>query len=251
MAVSVDEIVAAQDEDRFLRFGFEVYISNSKNNDLQNITGTAVDSNGNAEEAFAGGLYKTDERTYNEGYTEAELLNANSHYMTLADNGFVDGLPAEHTGIYACNTYDVNKITDGGALAINFPGKTLGLVTPAGHRTDYTELMVGESYKFAILNFSTDDVEKGDIVAVEDGLWDVVTSVSDIEAGHIYGVVTDIKNFTEGANHGAFGAIVKIFRSNANSLPPVTSADEGKFLRVNALGEWIAEEVPDAEGQSF
>ena len=34
-------------------------------------------------------------------------------------------------------------------------------------------------------------------------------------------------------------------------LPSVTSVDEGKFLRVNSNGVWIADTVPSAENQSF
>lgn len=35
------------------------------------------------------------------------------------------------------------------------------------------------------------------------------------------------------------------------SLPPVTNHDVGKFARVNELGQWVAEEVPSAEGAEF
>ena len=34
-------------------------------------------------------------------------------------------------------------------------------------------------------------------------------------------------------------------------LPTVSPADEGKFLRVNASGYWVAETVPAAEGEDF
>ena len=34
-------------------------------------------------------------------------------------------------------------------------------------------------------------------------------------------------------------------------LPTVSSADEGKFLRVDASGRWVAETVPAAEGEDF
>lgn len=34
-------------------------------------------------------------------------------------------------------------------------------------------------------------------------------------------------------------------------IPPVTTADSGKFLRVNSSGKWAAETVPNAEGSAF
>ena len=34
-------------------------------------------------------------------------------------------------------------------------------------------------------------------------------------------------------------------------IPPVTTSDSGKFLRVNSSGNWAAEKVPNAEGGTF
>lgn len=35
------------------------------------------------------------------------------------------------------------------------------------------------------------------------------------------------------------------------ALPTMQSADEGKFLRVNSEGNWVAQTVASAEGASF
>lgn len=34
-------------------------------------------------------------------------------------------------------------------------------------------------------------------------------------------------------------------------LPLVTDTDEGKFLRVNSLGQWVADTVPSAESEVY
>lgn len=55
------------------------------------------------------------------------------------------------------------------------------------------------------------------------------------------------------------GAVVEVTVTNENVwdfklrfiLPETTNMDVGKFLRVNSMGEWIAAEVPSAEGGSF
>ena len=40
---------------------------------------------------------------------------------------------------------------------------------------------------------------------------------------------------------------LKVILAGIDPLPEVTSADEGKFMRVNSNGEWVAEALPDAE----
>lgn len=36
-----------------------------------------------------------------------------------------------------------------------------------------------------------------------------------------------------------------------DALPAVTAEDAGKFMRVDDEGNWVAEEVPNANGQKF
>lgn len=238
--VTSQEIFNAQNADEFLRCGFEVIVSNSKNNDTQNVTGIAINGDGDAEEAFAGGLYVQSEKTLNEGYTANGLHNLNTPYMQLAEGGAVEGKPGDHTGIYACNTYDVNKLSDGGLLIINFPGKTLGLITPAGERTDYTELIVGEQYKFGEVNFANADISglaDGDVVEIENGVFKK-GSLDSVEAGYVYGKVHEFRAFTEGANHGTMGVIVEICRkagggSGSGSYTTTTTFFSGNATVVN------------------
>lgn len=214
MAVNSADIIAAIDEGMFLRAGFEVIVSNSKNNDTQTITGIAVDSNGAPDEAYAGGLYVQYAATGNDGYVGKGIKNINSPYMTLAAEGKVEGMPGDHTGIYANDTHDVNKLSDGGNIVVNFPGKTLGLVTPKGERSDYLELIVGEMYKFGAICFEDTTLEayaEGDVLVIENGIWKKASADS-IEGGTVYGEVQALRVFNEGANLGTKGIIVKICR---------------------------------------
>lgn len=214
MAVNSADIIAAIDEGTFLRAGFEVIISNSKNNDTQTITGIAVDSDGAPDEAYAGGLYVQYAATGNDGYVGKGIKNINSPYMTLAAAGKVEGMPGDHTGIYANDTHNVNKLSDGGNIVVNFPGKTLGLVTPKGERSDYLELIVGEMYKFGAICFEDTTLEayaEGDVLVIENGIWKKASADS-IEGGTVYGEVQALRVFNEGANLGTQGVIVKICR---------------------------------------
>lgn len=250
MAVNAQDIIAAIDADEFLQAGFEVIISNSKNNDTQTITGYAVDSDGGLDEAFAGGLYVQYSPTDNIGYAEHGIKNINSPFMALATEGIVEGMPGDHTGIYACNTHDVNKLSDGGNIVINFPGKTLGLITPKGERADYIELIVGEKYKFGAICFEADaEISVGDNLLIENGIWRPLEEDEEIEGGTVYGKVEEIRDFNEGANLGTVGTILRILRKagasggGSSDLPTPTAEDNGKVLGV-ANGAYSIMDVP-------
>jgi len=255
MAVNAQDIIAAIDANEFLQAGFEVIVSNSKNNDTQTITGIAVDSDGDYDEAFAGGLYVQYDATANAGYAEHNINNINSPLMTLATEGKVDGMPGDHTGIYACNTHDVNKLSDGGSIIINFPGKTLGLITPKGERADYLELIVGEMYKFGAVCFEDTTLEayaEGDVLTIENGIW-TKASAEEIDGGVVYGKVQALRVFNEGVHLGTKGVIVKICRKIGGGYPDMptpTAEDNGKVLGV-ANGAYSIMDVPYTETTTF
>ena len=195
---------------------FEVYISNSKRNDLQNITGKFGSFSGNdftPDVCSAGFLCTQKGRLPLEGYADAGLVNGNSFYMIASANGIVAGYQGDHTGIYACNTYDVNRLSDG-ELTVNIPGKTLGLAAPADERVDFTEILVGESYNFGAGNFSTlpTDLTATPYATIANGL--LVAAAAAPTDGGIYFEISDIsKRFTEGAYDGGQKITVKCFRS--------------------------------------
>lgn len=212
-----------------MTYGFEVIVSNSKRNDTQNITGIFGTVAGSPAAITPAAVYvgtlckKADAleggvRPYNEGYEAAKIRNKNDYYMVAADDGLVEKFPGDHTGIYAANTYNVNQLSDG-TLNINFPGKTLGLQTPAGERTDYTEIIIGEMYAFGYLNTSyaaTPDSPESDtnftpgtILYVANG---VLSSVEGSAGEVAFEVVDAQSRFTEGAFDGGRRIIVQAIR---------------------------------------
>ena len=215
--------------------GFEVVVSNSKRNDTQNITGIFGTVAGSPAvhtpaAVYAGTLCKKAEtladggvRPFVEGYADAEIRNKNTYYMVAADDGLVAKFTGDHTGIYAANTYNVNQLSDG-TLAINFPGKTLGLQTPAGERTDFTEIIIGEMYAFGYLNtsyYATPDSSASDtnfapgtILYVASGL---LSSVKGVAGELAFEVVDGTGRFTEGAADGGRKIIAQAIRVPAST----------------------------------
>lgn len=196
-------------------YRFEVYASNSIRHGLQNITGKYGSFSGEnftAEDCQAGFLCKKTKELPVEGY-EKYLKNGNSWYMEKAEDGIVDGMPGDDTGIYACNNYDVAKAKVGNAT-INFAGQTLGLSLLADERGDFTMLKVGEKYNFGKDNFSTfpNDVKTTPYATIQNGLW-VATATKPTDGSVYAQVVNTDKRFTEGAYDAGQKVELLILRS--------------------------------------
>ena len=212
---------------------FEVYVTNSKRNDTQNITGKFGSFSGQTftpDVCSAGFLCVQNSLLPNEGYenvvtrggadtngfVEATgITNGNSWYMVTATNGNAVGLTGDHTGIYACNTYDVARATLGD-LAINIPGKTLGLSVPADERSDFTELIVGEQYNCGAGNFSTKPTTDLLYCTIANGL--LVAQAAAPTDGSVYFQVMKLDGrFTEGAFDAGEKYTLRCLRSKATA----------------------------------
>lgn len=197
------------------QYRFEVYVSNSIRDGLQNITGKYGSFSGETfvgEDCQAGFLCVATKRLPLEGY-EKYLKNGNSWYMEKATSGSVTGLTGDRTGIYACNNYDVAKGSVGDSV-FNFPGQTLGLKLLADERGDFTELKIGEQYNFGKDNFSTApaDIATTPYATISNGLW--VAASSAPTDGSVYAEVLDIgKRFIEGAYDAGQKITLRIKRS--------------------------------------
>ena len=138
---------------------FEVTVSNSVNNQTQNVPGkfgTGTGSEFATADCSAGFLCVRNGLIPSEGYegVTPAILNGNTWFFNAAVDGN-DGLSGDHTGIYAFNNYDVNKAVSG-ANQWNVGAKTLGLGLPAGNRGDFCEIIIGEQYTFGSGNFSSE-----------------------------------------------------------------------------------------------
>lgn len=133
---------------------FEARITNNRRDNLSHIAGL-YQYNSAAADCSAGLLCVRASLAPNEGFDNpagTRVYNENTWIMNAAtDAATVD------TGIYACDTYDVQLLTapDGNAYHIGL--NTLGLGVPAGRYGNFTRINFdGESvYRFGIGNLST------------------------------------------------------------------------------------------------
>lgn len=198
---------------------FEVTVSNSVRNQTQNIPGkfgTGTGAAFAAADCDAGTLCVRNGLIPSEGYEDlkdasgnaAPILNGNTWYMNAATNGNA-GRIGDHTGIFAANTYNVQNI--GG---YNLGAKTLGLGIPAGERSDFTELVVGEQYTFGLGNFSTapsTGVFTGYATIASGKL--VYSSTKPADGTGVYLILLRGKNMNEGTTYAGKGYVCEVARA--------------------------------------
>ena len=195
---------------------FEVKVSNSIYDGVQNVAGKYRVRNGDEETldiCSAGFLVKQSGLIPSEGYEDIPVLNGNTWYFTDAATGAVYGLTGDHTGIFAANTYNVHSVVSAnGEMKYNLGANTLGLSIPADEIGDFTELRVGEQYKFGAGNFASTPTV-GEFVEIDDGLWTASSSTAPASGGVVYGQVLRSEPFNEGASFWGTGYIVRILRA--------------------------------------
>lgn len=183
------------------QYRFEVGVSNASRNDMATVTGKygACTDGSFVEEACEAGMICTANGVLPlEGYEAHGKKNGNSYYMNKATSGLVDGFTGDFTGLYACNTYAGNKASDG-VNVYNIYGRTLGLTVPAGERTDFTAIYVGDKHNFGASNFTNavTDLAATPYATIANGVFTATkTKPTD---GSVYAEIHDISGrYTEG-----------------------------------------------------
>lgn len=195
---------------------FEVKNSNIRFNDIQNVPGyfgAVADGVFTAADCSAGTLCASAGLAPSEGYESVSpaILNGNTHQFILQANGKAAGYTGDHTGIYACNTHDIQQLTAPDGNVYNVGANTLGLGLPAGNRCAFTELIVGERYKFGSGNFSTLPAEGQTYATISNGFW--VGAAAAPAAGNVYAVIERQEGFEKGVRYAFDGYVLRVFRA--------------------------------------
>lgn len=179
---------------------FQPLVTNHEFDSTLNITGV-FDSDGEGTGAVcsAGFLCTKRAQTPNEGYTGVN--NTNTWYMVAA----LDTVTAV-TPIFACNTFNVNQLTDPATGATYKVGtNVLGLAVPEGVRATFTKIVFDGNniYRFGVGNLSGTLGANG-FCTIDDGL--LVPAAAAPAAGLPYFTVLGTGTFTQGAYAG-FGYV--------------------------------------------
>lgn len=197
---------------------FEVKNSNSVNDQMQQIPGkfgTYAEDEYTAQDCSAGFVCERAALVPSEGYEGITIdgqpiVNGNTWYMIAAADGNIDGLTGDETGLYAFDSYDVNKAYSG-ANAWNIGFNTLGLGLQAGVRGTFRQLKINEHYRWGIGNFTAEPTV-GQYAILANGLWTPSAAVPAKGTG-VYAKVLYQKDFTEGTDTPFTGYVLQLLRT--------------------------------------
>lgn len=198
---------------------FEVKVTNIQRNNTQNVAGkfgSFSDDTFTPDVCASGFLCTEASLLPNEGYETLgpngdPILNGNSWYMVAATDGAAGAL-GDHTGIYAFNSYDVPKATNNLGNVWNLGANLLGQELPADEIGTFTEIIVGEQYKFGAGNFSTAPSAGAIYATIANGRL-VASSTAPSAGDGVAFVILRQEGFTVGARYAGFdGYICKAVR---------------------------------------
>lgn len=180
---------------------FELRVSNHLFDTTKNITGKFQNSTPADEECAAGFLVVPGTRLTNEGYGSS-VYNENAYLMSAAGT-------ATDEAIYACNTFNVQEVTDPLGNVYKVGTNTLGLPIPAGQRGTYTRIDEGDMMRFGIGNFTTAISTNGfATLGTSTNAGKLVPAASaPTTTGALYFEIVESGTFTQGA-YAAFGYVL-------------------------------------------
>lgn len=184
---------------------FELRVSNHLFDTTKNITGKFQNSTPADELCAAGFLVVPGDKLANEGYSG--IYNENAYLMSAAGDATAEAL-------YACNTFNVQELTDAFGNAYKVGSNTLGLAVPAGQRGTYTRLDEGDICRFGIGNFTTAISTNGyGTLGTSTNAGKIVPAASAPTAtGTWYFTIEGSGKFTQGAYAGFDFVDVKVHR---------------------------------------
>lgn len=181
---------------------FEDRITNGRFNDLENVAGkfgTVAGTTLTPADCSAGWLVKQSFLLPCEGFSGVD--NENTWAMVAATSS-----EDANTQIFACNTHDVQLISDGAGNNYAVGHRTLGLGVPSGRVGNFTHIIFDgmHTYRFGVGNLTT-TLSTNKFLTISSGQLAPAASAPD-DNGALYFKVMGTGNFTEGTQ-ASFGYV--------------------------------------------
>lgn len=181
---------------------FEDRVTNSRFNDLANVAGKFGTVSGTTltpADCSAGWLCTKSIRLPVEGMSGVE--NENTYAMIAATSSINAGTP-----VYACNTHDIQYLSDGAGNNYAIGHKTLGLGVPSGRYGTFTNIIFDgqHEYRFGVGNINN-TLSTNKYFTIDAGQLKAQASAPATN-GAIYFELVGTGNFTEGSS-ASFGYV--------------------------------------------